>query len=259
MRRRCHPGEDCDIVKRHLRKLVLFVLLGAIVNVAVAWGCAWGVELGNESHVAMQGDVRGERFWFGVGHWSGFGSDRHEIMLSFGRHTQVKSQGMISARFSVHGDKTALHAVESPTWSRLGIAIGDDRRVIEAEDARGWPLRSMWGVVLEYDANEQAYVMDPESALYFPQGFNPNQWAMIGAANTYPVTVVPLGLIGPGFAINTVFYTAVLWLSLVAPGRLRRWRRVRRGLCAACGYPIGSSDNCTECGAAVMPSQSTGS
>jgi len=28
-------------MKRRLFKLALFLLLGAIVNVAVAWGCAW--------------------------------------------------------------------------------------------------------------------------------------------------------------------------------------------------------------------------
>ena len=36
-------------MKGRLRQLVLFVLLGAIVNVAVAWGCAtWIVPLKND-------------------------------------------------------------------------------------------------------------------------------------------------------------------------------------------------------------------
>lgn len=31
----------------------------------------------------------------------------------------------------------------------------------------------------------------------------------------------------------------------------RRRSRARRGLCPSCAYPIGTSDVCTECGAAV--------
>ena len=75
---------------------------------------------------------------------------------------------------------------------------------------------------------------------------------------TYPrwfvgATALPLPLrpIWPGFAINTLFYAAILWLLFAAPGRVRRWRRVRRGLCAKCAYPVGTSDVCTECGASV--------
>ncbi len=31
-------------------------------------------------------------------------------------------------------------------------------------------------------------------------------------------------------------------------GALRRFLRVRRGLCAKCAYPMGESDVCSECG-----------
>jgi hypothetical protein len=55
----------------------------------------------------------------------------------------------------------------------------------------------------------------------------------------------------PGFAINTVFYAAILWLLFATPFALRRWRRIKRGLCPACAYPVGASDVCTECGARV--------
>jgi hypothetical protein len=55
----------------------------------------------------------------------------------------------------------------------------------------------------------------------------------------------------PGFAINTVFYAGLLWLLFAAPFALRRRRRIKRGLCPKCAYPVGASDVCTECGAAV--------
>jgi len=56
-----------------------------------------------------------------------------------------------------------------------------------------------------------------------------------------------------GFAINTLFYAAILWLLFMAPFALRRWRRIRRGLCPACAYRIGDSAVCTECGKPVKP------
>ncbi|MCI0362376.1 MAG: hypothetical protein L0219_00750 [Phycisphaerales bacterium] len=60
--------------------------------------------------------------------------------------------------------------------------------------------------------------------------------------------------IWPGFAINTIFYAAILWggwLLFAAPGLVRRRRRIKRGLCPACAYPIGASATCTECGKAI--------
>jgi hypothetical protein len=64
---------------------------------------------------------------------------------------------------------------------------------------------------------------------------------------------LPYGPLWPGFAINTVFYAAVLWVLFAAPFALRKWRRIRRGLCPKCGYDLRNrpSDSavCPECGA----------
>ncbi len=42
---------------------------------------------------------------------------------------------------------------------------------------------------------------------------------------------MPLGPIPLGFAVNTLFYAALLWLLIPGPFALRRFLRVRRGLC----------------------------
>ena len=63
---------------------------------------------------------------------------------------------------------------------------------------------------------------------------------------------LPLGLIVPGFALNTLFYATVLGLLIPCPLALRRFTRRRRGLCPACGYPMGESDVCTECGSPLV-------
>src|SRR5262249_32247610 len=66
---------------------------------------------------------------------------------------------------------------------------------------------------------------------------------------------LPAKPIWPGFAINTIFYAAVLWLPFAALGRIRRSRRTKRGLCPTCAYDLrgGRHSACPECGAAVCP------
>ena len=63
---------------------------------------------------------------------------------------------------------------------------------------------------------------------------------------------MPLTPLWPGFAINTVFYAAILWMLFAAPFALRRRRRIKRGLCPTCGYDLrgrsGESTLCPECG-----------
>ncbi len=63
--------------------------------------------------------------------------------------------------------------------------------------------------------------------------------------------ILPLRPIWSGFAANTLFYAVVLWLLICGPFALRRFIRVRRGLCPACAYPRGESDVCSECGKAL--------
>jgi len=60
--------------------------------------------------------------------------------------------------------------------------------------------------------------------------------------------VVPLW---PGFAINTLFYGTLTYGTMAGWAALKRRRRVRRGLCAQCAYPLTGGDLCPECGMAV--------
>ena len=62
---------------------------------------------------------------------------------------------------------------------------------------------------------------------------------------------LPIRPLWPGFAINTIFYAAVLWVLFAVPVKARRWRRIKRGQCASCGYSLRGSggEKCPECGA----------
>ena len=64
----------------------------------------------------------------------------------------------------------------------------------------------------------------------------------------FTARVLPFGLIWPGFGINTLFYSIMLWLLIPGPFVLRRLIRRRRGLCPKCAYPMGESAVCSECG-----------
>ena len=67
------------------------------------------------------------------------------------------------------------------------------------------------------------------------------------------VRFIPLHPMWPGFAVNTVLYATILWLLICGPFALRRFIRLRRGLCPKCSYPAGESPVCTECGKALSP------
>ncbi len=68
--------------------------------------------------------------------------------------------------------------------------------------------------------------------------------------------VLPSKVLWPGFAINTIFYAAILWLLAFGPFAVRRFVRDKRGRCIKCGYDLrgtsggGSAggDVCPECG-----------
>ena len=66
--------------------------------------------------------------------------------------------------------------------------------------------------------------------------------------------LLPLCPLWPGFAANTIFYTATLWLPIRGPfvlrRHLRRHLRRKHGHCLSCGYDLRGDlvGGCPECG-----------
>ncbi len=104
-----------------------------------------------------------------------------------------------------------------------GVYVPDeDRTPIDLDSyAVGWPTDAL-GRTFTWDAPQLRWVLRP---------------------------------IWPGLIVNTLFYATVLWLLICGPFVLRRFIRVRRGLCPACAYPRGESDVCSECGLALQQRQ----
>ena len=145
-------------MKRCLTKLVVFLLLGAILNVGVAWGCA--------------------RFF----------SPRSTLIYRYGDGT--------------------TQVVYPP-----------------AEIVHGWPLLALTSEWPEHGGTG-------DTAIH------------------YGDEVLPMMPIWPGFAINTIFYGAILWLLILGPFALRRYIRHKHGCCIKCGYDLRGADHeaCPECG-----------
>ncbi len=209
-------------MKRRLFKLVLFLLLGAVVNVTVAWGCALF------STPFVPDENRG-----------GFNPDSARIVYehrSFGSARFWDVRIGIGSVISVEGTS----AVDMlPNWAK-----DDDLRpfTLHVYEGRGWPKLALWcaherPVVANHQFNSRG-------ALDVGLPDAPNRgWMSAPRA-------LPLRPIWPGFAINTIFYAAILWLLTLGLSTARSMIRRKRGHCIKCGYDLrGASEvGCPECG-----------
>jgi hypothetical protein len=202
-------------VKRWLVRICLFLLLGAIVNVAVAWGwVAW-----SEASTAWQLDRPRVSAILVAGGFDVLPDDRCEGGISAGRGLHIRT--------------IILDAMEQNGISNWSV-----------EFLAGLPCHSLHA---EWRASgtttNEMYDFKPSGGI---------QHKRLKFEEESFDRLLPLHPIWPGFAINTVFYAALLWLLFAAPFALRRWRRVKRGLCARCGYPWGVGAVCSECGSAIV-------
>jgi hypothetical protein len=204
-------------VKRRIVFILIFLVAGALVNVAVAWGCAaWSLAKRDYSND-----------W-----WSAL---------------QEQERADPTPKYVVVHDREVGFGIERTLYRRepTGFVSGVVLPFLVRIDC-GWPCRALTGEI-----------EDTRPGRTQP----PNEWSqsrnalVIGtnarsAAWRHPrgLMVLPLAPLWPGFVVNTAFYGAILWLLIPGPFALRRFVRVKRGLCPKCAYPMGESDVCTECG-----------
>ncbi len=177
-------------MKRRLFKLAVFLLLGAILNVAVAWGCAtWSLSAG-----VRRVDVP----------WHLLNGDRRDF---------------------------------SAAMEKVGISCG-------------WPRLCLFRRLTEIESKGHGW--DPGSNTEYGLVVAPRIWEVLGG-QTWPQGRLPIRPIWPGFAINTVFYAAILWLLWLSPFVVRRVIRRKRGHCINCGYDLRGAEHevCPECGAST--------
>ncbi len=184
-------------MKRRLLTITIFLLLGAVVNVAVAWGCA---------------------------RWP-----RYANWIAPDEDLQVLPSSRLDVDIDMLWESRAL-GVEI----RVFVGMDSNQREVHGTHVlSGLPARSMSGEA--WDAGQ----LQKSSNLFVDSGW------------------IPLRPIWPGFAINTIFYAAILWLLIPGSFTLRRFLRLRRGLCPKCAYPMGESSVCTECGGELKSARTT--
>ncbi|MCL4197412.1 MAG: hypothetical protein KJZ69_07945 [Phycisphaerales bacterium] len=116
----------------------------------------------------------------------------------------------------------------------------------------GWPSRSLLlDEICAYSQVDTPRMFDAAANGGTRVGFSTRRWLSRGDYwnGTLPIHILPVG-----FIVNTVVYAAVGWslpfLSLTALKVLRTHRRSRLGRCIACGYDLRGADHkvCPECG-----------
>ncbi len=222
------------MTKRRVFKIVGLLLLGAIVNVAVAWGCAVLIDATHTNADAQDVLSSPNGDWH-LQIFQRVGSLLYVCYREGGEHANDRELG--------RAPKGLL-----PEWCDQPFAslIETGSAVFETQtvDARGLPLPCMWserirwaqvGMVISEEINGGVSVKAPSRI----------QGTFVIAEDA---RVIPLRLILPYFVLNTITYATILWLLFAVHGVVRRRTRSKHGQCPTCGYPVGTNEVCTECG-----------
>jgi hypothetical protein len=230
-------GDDVKRWQRHLVRAMLLLVGGAVVNVAVAWCLAMSdvdyergggsVQCGDWKWSGMSGCAFGS-YWFQSA-WIKEASD------SFTYAHGAKREELVP-------DWSPIGMEPTPWWHESAAGA----REFNLVTAQGWPCLSMYGWLRWRNRG----VVVEERLAGIEVAWRPRAGRMLNVIPTHPIWA--------GFAINTIFYAAILaggWMLFAAPGMIRRRKRIKRGLCPACAYPVGpggTSAVCTECGTPVI-------
>ncbi|MCH8823743.1 MAG: hypothetical protein IH984_09580 [Planctomycetes bacterium] len=231
-------------MKRCLFKLALFLFLGAIINVAIAWGFAIKGRISAGSSNQYLSHTTQPRWLVGV--TSGTGVTRISV----------------TPNNEMWGERSPTYLPEMiPYWSvtryRPESNVFDDPLgPWTLEYAYGWPLRSGLSIVRK-NVEESPGVRNRDNTFAIVTGIKVFEEP---PGEPLPYKMLPIRPIIPGFVANMLLYAATLWLLLVAPWQLRRTIRRKRGLCIQCGYDLRGTDHivCPECGTKLSPPFSPG-
>jgi hypothetical protein len=248
-------------MKRRAFKLIVFLLAGAIINVAVAWGCAVFAPL-----ASLQTDKSGKHTWpenrptefpplaTNRGSLAQFGLSRSIQTACVVKLKEIEKlkDAILSVKSDVHSSG-AREARERLANDLMLLQPGDPGMFSYTSLSAGWPAHAFeggrWQWLLLLDppsASQQRFRLDRSIDLAdYP--------AIANSDPSSATRLLPLKTIWPGFAINTILYAAVLWMLFAFPFVIRRVR-IKRGQCASCGYSLHESvsEECSECGAAVQ-------
>ncbi|MCC6908068.1 MAG: hypothetical protein IT430_09025 [Phycisphaerales bacterium] len=246
----------------------VFLLLGAIINIAVAWGLALWLSL--DPSGATGTSTSRDTYW-GIAEPRESEAFRQYGCVFIARLKRTGAEQVYIEELNSLSGPPFVNRISPaeifPDWAQPVLQFRrwpDSSRPWTGEewyffhsvaDARGWPCLSMMGAVryprgglYVYDEkNQRITLMEQHRWIY------PISMPTLGVAGAYgelgQFRWLPLHPIWTGFAFNTVCYGFLLWLIYGGPRSVRHSHRLKRNRCPACGYPVGVSPVCTECGA----------
>jgi len=243
-------------MKRRLFKLAIFLLLGATINVGVAWGFSiWGRNFDSTSISQFVQTTDSDIKWLRELGWL---RAQDTEKLKNNEEVFVERYDGLTLRLFLElpVEKQPYGNTMVPFWI-FAIRIHS-----------GWPMHCMEGAFIHKKALEPRYAGSIRhfEGIDFVNPFSTNndsplynQTKALGAilqSNHSALglrddsSLLPLKPILTGFSINTIFYSAILWLLTLGPFTARRMIRRKRGLCRKCGYDLRgmNHDKCPECG-----------
>jgi len=152
-----------------------------------------------------------------------------------------------------------------PRWSRLDYSKPPPQKyrgwgLFFIDDARGWPLLAMSSFsALGLDPVKDALLVKSSDGFSLPASLRRKPPFVDVEDELFNCPIVPLRPIWPGFAINTVFYAALLWFLFFGSLTARRIIRRKQGRCIKCGYDLRGTTHmiCSECGYEVRAEAGT--
>ncbi len=251
-------------MRRFILPILVYLVIGAVVNVGVAWWLAARPEVPApqsmfqpQAKPIVWSRVYGESFrheagayirrgelrvteYYEANPWPGFS-------FSFiPEDTPAERMFQLLPSMSLHHNGDPLDALRKQY---------PERDLKSMEHYTGWPLLCFAMRRLEvaeigfgsYPRSPTFRTLDSAGIMQVKQEWLPQGWRQ----------EIPTRIVWPGLVTNTVFFATCCWLLTFGPVRLHRrtraWRRSRAGLCLDCGYDrrgLAADSRCPECGAA---------
>ena len=216
--------------------IVLALAGGAIINLAVAWACCWWQKpvnrLGLVESIRVSDEAK--RMWADVFGESIF-LDRPEDMNKLDPATTPTSPIYGAMAFWLMENRWQSVGMERWWIFDMSRSIAPNVRIVRA----GWPLFAFGCRIVNEPSSRAAARSAWERGGFEVRSDNRR-------------IEFPWKPMWPGFAANTMLYSLVIVTTCLAARAFRRARRRRRGLCVECGYPVGVSEACSECGSIIV-------
>ena len=228
-------------MKRRLLMILLLLMAGAIVNVAVAWGFALRLPAATILNSATA-IVKHEAALLMIQQRPG---DTRITIQGTKRVSLPNTREISLAEFDAMVPLGSVFGDMQWIANELAVARPAMEESLLREHSHGWPMLAMSGWM-----RVTRTVQGPPTIVK-EEGLKEIGPLRLGPFSTQATSrrMLPLRPLWAGFTINTMLYATTLWLLFGAPFMLRRRRRIKRGLCPKCAYPVGTNERCTECGA----------